>query len=134
MMTKFRGLFYKITVLLLTVLLCVSCSRQGKIRFCEKTDGDGKPGRCGTKFTVGELSMVLESQRAVGTDMVLYKFFTEESSDKMPVNVVRAEADPESKTVIKDVELYNAGSFRIVAEREDGTALGSGDLTVIDIE
>lgn len=135
MMMRYRDRFYKKIILLCVLLIAASCSRQQKLKFCEKPEGENeKPAACGSKFSTGELSIVLKSSKEIGVDTLEYRFFTEESSDKMPVNVVKTETKPEARTVVTHVELYNPGSFRVIAVKPDGTAVAQGRVTVIDVE
>lgn len=137
-MKKYRALYSKTCsaiVILLTVAALASCSRLGNVKFCEKSEVEGKkPSVCGNTFSIGEISIVLENRGSVGEDSIIFKFFDETTGDKLPFHIVTAKADPDSNTVVTNVELYNAGSFRVLAEKQDGTVLGSGELTILDLE
>jgi hypothetical protein len=136
-MKMFKDRFSKFFIMLLFILITslVSCSQLGELRFCEKSENaDTVPTNCGSKFTVGEISIVLNHRENIDTETINLKFYNLQISDKLPDNIVEVKSDPESQTVVGQVEIYNPGNYRVVAERPDGEILGRGDLAVIDVE
>ncbi|MBN1500369.1 MAG: hypothetical protein JW982_09440 [Spirochaetes bacterium] len=130
-MRKFRAHFFKIALFLI-FLLTVSCKQKGIVQFCEGTDKDGKPVKCGSVFTSGDITLILESKDPFASEKLRVKIFNEDSGSAKPEETKFLEVEPSSKTARIDLSMYNPGNYRVTAENMDGKILTQGKVQIIN--
>lgn len=121
-----------LSISLLLIPLLISCSKNGEIQFCEGTNAEETPVKCGTVFTTGDLSLIINSESSFKTTQIKVKIFnTESSSSKAEKNYI-LKVDPSKNYVRLDTELYNPGKYKVIAENNSGDIVSEGFITIIN--
>jgi len=128
----FRGIIMKkLSALLVILILLTGCSNQEGIIFCEGVDNDGKGAACGQKFTTGEMTAVIQNKGSFDADTLQIRVIDKSGTSETAVNTFRIEVDREKSTASFNLPLYNEGSYRIEALKDD-LKIAEGTLQVID--
>ncbi len=130
-MKKFRAHYFKILFFIAIVSLS-SCKKNGIVQFCEGTDKAGKPVDCGSVFTAGDITLILNSASPFGTEKLRIKVFNEETKSAKPEEIKFLEVIPSGKSARIELSMYNPGTYRVVAEDINGKILSQGTVQIIN--
>jgi hypothetical protein len=123
----------RVVISLLIILMpFVSCKKEEHISFCEGISPAGEKMKCGTKFTTGDLTAVVEADKPFETDSLKVtvheiKKFKEEPAYSFPVTV-----KPEEQNARFTMSFYNEGKYRVLISDKDENMIAEGTITIID--
>lgn len=115
-----------------TILFLNSCSKEGNIQFCEGTDKENNPVKCGSVFTTGDLTIIINSAKAFNTEKITVKVYDTASEKPAPLKREFLTVEPTAKFARFDTNFINPGNYCFIAEKSDGEVVSKGTLKVID--
>ncbi len=151
MMTKFRGLSFRIEKLLIgdvtsmirhsikhvfiiifVVSLYISCAKTEKLSFCEGVSPEGNGVKCGSTFTTGDLTAVIAVEDGMThekLDVFIYKVL--QFNKKERVNDFSVKILSDKKFVTAPLSFYLEGTYsvKIMAGSE---TIGEKELKIVD--
>ena len=108
---------------------------QYSLAFCENVTAEGSPQKVSSSFTVGNnggaVKILLRSDEEFNTDQLKFAVYyintegNEEEVAKLPQKV-----EPAWNFTWKEIELFNAGTYRVKVYNGKGTYLTSANLNV----
>ncbi len=121
---------YFIALIIITVVTA-GCSKKGKIDFCENVDREGKGISCGTVFTTGDISILINAKDNFGTDTIVLKVYNTAETNNKSVLTRDVKVDPAVRSTYAEIPMYDEGVFRIVAEVK-GNIVAEGSVELAD--
>lgn len=121
-----------VVFILIILMPLISCKKEEHIFFCEGVSPAGEKMKCGTKFTTGDLTAVVEADKPFETDSLNVtvheiKKFKEEPAYSLSVTV-----KPEEQKTRFTMSFYNDGKYRILISDKEKNIIAEGTITIID--
>lgn len=127
-MKKILAIFLVITC---AVIFTWGCKSKKPLQFCEGTDTDGNPVKCGTTFTTGDLTGYLTLEEAAGENSITVNILEMKDFKNQAYNTYTHKIDPEKKRVSFPISLYKEGTF-IIQVQQGKTVLAESELKMVD--
>jgi hypothetical protein len=117
---------------ILFALLLLGCKSEKGISFCEGVSPNGEKINCGTKFTTGDLTAIVENDKPFETDRINItileiKKYKSEEVQSFPVTV-----KPEESSVRIGMSFYNEGQYRVRALDNERKTIAEAEIAIID--
>ena len=121
----------KLSALLIILILLTGCSKKEGIIFCEGVDNNGEGVSCGKKFTTGEVTALIDYKNSFEADNLNIKVVSTSGSSETVINTLRIEVEREKSTASFNLPLYNGGTYRIEALKDDAK-IAEGNIEAVD--
>ncbi len=111
------------------LLVLMSCSKSGVIEFCKEVDKEGNGQKCGTKFTTGELMIIINAESSFGSEKISVQKTDLNNSAYSEAKLIKVK--PISVQANTDLSFYRAGKYKITAKK-DKIIIAEGEIEIID--
>ena len=122
------------SIFMICIILCVmlSCKKRSPVVFCEGVTTDGKGISCGTKFSTGDLTAVIQVDDRFETENLKIVVSRKTSYKNESVSVLNHKVASEKNIANVPLSLYIEGDYVVEAFGKDDRTLGSGNITIVD--
>lgn len=132
-----RQAFYRKSLLPVScfcIMLCVmfSCKKSSPVVFCEGVNADGKGIQCGTKFSTGDLTALIQVDERFETESLKIVVSRKTNYKNEQVSVLTHKVASEKNTSTVPLSLYLEGDYVVEAFGKDDRTLGAGTITIVD--
>jgi len=127
---KARVFFISMICIIFCVML--SCKKRSPVVFCEGVNTEGKGISCGTKFSTGDLTAVIQVDDRFETENLKIVVSRKTSYKNEPVSVLNHKVASEKNIANVPLSLYIEGDYVVEAFGKDDRTLGSGNITIVD--
>lgn len=116
----------------LFAFLLLGCKAERGISFCEGVSPNGEKIHCGTKFTTGDLTAIVETGKPFESDTINItileiKKYRSEEVQSFPVSV-----KPEESSVRIGLSFYNEGQYRVRALDNEKKTIAEAEIAIRD--
>ena len=122
----------RIIYLEIALLLLFSCKPKTGVKFCEGVSPEGKEINCGTVFSEGDITILIESEKSFETDKIKIEIFENTKPVKKRIDTFSVDVKPESKTTKANLSLYNEGIYKIEVTGKEGERIANGTVQIVE--
>jgi len=109
-----------------------SCKKSSPVVFCEGVNADGKGIQCGTKFSTGDLTALIQVDERFETESLKIVVSRKTNYKNEQVSVLTHKVASEKNTSTVPLSLYLEGDYVVEAFGKDDRTLGAGTISIVD--
>ena len=125
-MKKFSLCFF------LIVFALLGCKSERGISFCEGISPDGEKINCGKKFTTGDLTAIVESDKPFETDKINIAILELKKYRNEKVQSLSVAVKPEESIARINLSFYNEGQYKVQAFDKEKKTIAEAEIVIID--
>ena len=119
-------------LLLVLVPALTGCKKDQTLFFCEGVTKEGEKIKCGTQFTTGDLTGVIQAKEPFAAKKLTVSIIETVKNRKEPVRTFSATVKPEETTAHVQLSFYTEGKFQVRITGKDKAVVAEGDIEIID--
>jgi len=114
-----------------TGLTVLGCSKDETIKFCEGVDNDGNGVRCGRKFTTGDITGVINTNKPFEAESLIFKIIRIENNSKIIEKTINLKVEKDKNKANAALPFYNGGNYKVELFKQD-ELFAEGSIEIID--
>lgn len=119
-------------IILILFLIITGCKNSDKIKFCEGVSKDEKGMNCGTTFSTGDITALINTGEAFETDKLTITIFEAKKYKDEKVNSIFLDVNPEKEIAYTSLSLYNEGTFKFKVIGKEEKTIAEGEVNIVD--
>ena len=119
---------------LLFAFLLLGCKAEKGISFCEGVSPDGEKIHCGTKFTTGDLTAIVETDKPFESDTISIAILEVTKYRSEEVRSFPVAVKPDESSVRISLSFYSEGQYRIRALDNEKKTIAEAELAIRDTD
>lgn len=128
-----KGTYIPFVVVMCILLgMVLSCKKSSPVSFCEGVNTEGKGVNCGTKFSTGDLTAVIQVPERFETENLKIVVSQKTRYKNEQVSVLNQKVDYDKNTATVPLSFYIEGDYVVEAFGKDDRTLGAGNITIVD--
>ncbi|MDY6934945.1 MAG: hypothetical protein SVZ03_12095 [Spirochaetota bacterium] len=112
-------------------LLIFACKSDRGLIFCEGVSTKGEEINCGTKFSTGDLTVIISSKESFGIDEITMDIIKIVPGGEEKMLTLPVEVKADSSKAIATISLYEEGRYRIQAMKGE-VEISQGNVEILD--
>ncbi|TAL38899.1 MAG: hypothetical protein EPN93_03470 [Spirochaetes bacterium] len=117
---------------LVTIFALGGCKSNKALSFCEGVSQEGKGVKCGTVFTTGDVTAVIEIKDNFEVEKLDVKVYEQKKNKDELVETVTLNVAQDKKSANLNLSFYNEGRYRVEVRGKEGKAIAENALEVTD--
>jgi hypothetical protein len=127
-----RASFPLLVIMCILLVIFLSCKKSSPVSFCEGVNTEGKGVNCGTKFSTGDLTAVIEVPERFETESLKIVVSQKTRYKNEQVSVFSQKVASDKNTATVPLSFYIEGDYVVEAFGKDERTLGAGNIKIID--
>jgi len=122
----------KLLCITIIAFLLNGCKDSQKIFFCEGLSPKGEKIKCGTVFTTGDLTAVLELDEPFETEKLQVSIWAVKKLKNETPRILNIGVKPDARKASIDLSFYNEGLHRVAVYGRNKNIIAQGDIKIVD--
>ncbi len=121
---------------MLVSIMCLAalsgCKSHKALSFCEGVTQEGKGVKCGSAFTTGDVTAVIEIKDNFEVEKLEVKVFEQKKHKDEIVETITLPVAQDKKSANLNLAFYNEGKFRVEVRGKEGKVIAENSVEITD--
>jgi hypothetical protein len=123
----------EIIIISILCLLISSCKKDSPLSFCEGVSPDENGVKCGTTFTVGDLTALIKLKDPFETAKIILHITEKQKYKEEKINTLTFDVSPDKSSAILNLSFYDEGDYKIKITGKDDKIIAEGEISIVDV-
>jgi hypothetical protein len=122
----------KAMLLCMVLALPLCCKTEKQVVFCEGVTPEGKGVKCGTTFSTGDVTALIQVKENFEAESIQLKVYEHKQLKDELLESHALAVKPDGRSATTNLSFYNEGAFKVIILGKEDREIGNGEIKVVD--